>query len=1261
MGKFEKLTPANDYQLGIYEDAMNFVFDNKDILNIAVTGPYASGKSSMIKTYKEKHKKNFLHISLAHFEKNGNLKNSYAIDNNNPESKNNMEKENILEGKILNQLIHNIDPKEIPQTNFKIKRKITSKRIGAYTFIINIFLLLILYISLYNYWYITVSGLHDGILKEWLNISLNNKWLIFSGFICFVISCVIVWSLIKTNKFNNRIKKFKFQESEIEVFENKEESYFDKYLNEVLYLFENSKKDMIVFEDIDRYNSTKIFEKLREINTLVNSRSDTPIRFLYLLKDDMFDSKDRTKFFDFIIPIIPVIDSSNSYDKFIQYFESGGIYNLFDATFLSDISLYVDDMRLLKNIYNEFLIYHSRLEGGESEKEKIKLDNDKLLAIIVYKNIFPKDFSNLQLGQGFVYNIFASRENLINDELSKINKQIEILKKDNNEIKNEQLESIDELDALYVKLPHYNLRVGEKEINEFSNRADFINKIKNNEYMCKSSDGYYWRDYDLKSYFKALENNDEYKQKEGLIKSKYNNILEENIRKINKLNNKCRNIKSQYLHQIITRDNEKEVFSVKYRNEIGEETNFNEIKRSIYFPLIKYLIRNGYIDENYSDYMTYFYSNSLTYSDKNFVLSVTNRDAKDYAYKLIDCELILSKIRESDFLEEEVLNFDLFNYLLNNSEKYAVQLDNFLSIIKNQKSVDFITGFWKIEESSKSLLVKKLNSFWDNACNWIINEEKFGEHFIREYIQNTVQYSDEDNILSNNIEIKDNEKIITNYINNDDKFLNTNQISIDRLNEIFKILNVKMKSINFDESNKNLFMEVYKNRFFEIDFDNICTILDNIYKYKCKSDYILKNYTLIMSKDNEELAKYINDNMNTYIKVFVNGDPIKVFDYEEYALKIINNTDLDDTLREKYIKVLQTNIHSLERVNNKNLWGILLEKGIIDYNEKNILDYFFYSGKGLDNILITFINNFQNRIIFNSKNIREIYGENSTNNLFDKIIESNKISDDKYKEILESLKVNYNYFNIYGIVTNKVSILIKLNIIIMNLETLTFIRENYPDNLIEYIVLNIETYLKHMLSKNNFEYDEMIQLLETEIDDNDKINLIEYTDNKISIIDKNYSNKIKKYILENNFDYGDIEYLINNFNYEDDEIKEVIRILISDNIETILEKKIVIDYDKMLVILNDDKLDDETKCKLLISDINALNYEEVYECFKQLGRTEYLQIFNHQEVVDFQNTKINKLFLDALKFKEIINDYEEIVRDGNEFLAVDLESDISEK
>ncbi|EPG1784440.1 hypothetical protein I4A77_004879, partial [Enterobacter hormaechei] len=86
-----------------------------------------------------------------------------------------------------------------------------------------------------------------------------------------------------------------------------------------------------------------------------------------------------------------------------------------------------------------------------------ELDCNKMLAIIAYKNIFPRDFSELQLNQGMVYSIFSERDNLIIKEIKDIEKYISDRKKEIEVIKNEMLNSSQEVDAIYDKeLSKYN-------------------------------------------------------------------------------------------------------------------------------------------------------------------------------------------------------------------------------------------------------------------------------------------------------------------------------------------------------------------------------------------------------------------------------------------------------------------------------------------------------------------------------------------------------------------------------------------------------------------------------------------------------------------------------------------------------------------------------------------------------------------------------------------------------------------------------------
>lgn len=132
---------------------------------------------------------------------------------------------------------------------------------------------------------------------------------------------------------------------------------------------------------------------------------------MYLVKDEMFISKERTKFFDFIIPVIPAITASNSREKFSEILADLGCEEDFEGSFLQKISIYIDDLRLVTNICNEYVLYKNNLTGEESAN-KLKLSNEKLFAMIVYKNVFPKDFSELQVGSGFIHRFFKRKISL---------------------------------------------------------------------------------------------------------------------------------------------------------------------------------------------------------------------------------------------------------------------------------------------------------------------------------------------------------------------------------------------------------------------------------------------------------------------------------------------------------------------------------------------------------------------------------------------------------------------------------------------------------------------------------------------------------------------------------------------------------------------------------------------------------------------------------------------------------------------------------
>jgi predicted NACHT family NTPase len=67
---YESLLPnAKSDEKGYYSDSLKIALDTPRVNNIAITGPYGSGKSSFIETFKEQNLQwNYLPVSLATFK-----------------------------------------------------------------------------------------------------------------------------------------------------------------------------------------------------------------------------------------------------------------------------------------------------------------------------------------------------------------------------------------------------------------------------------------------------------------------------------------------------------------------------------------------------------------------------------------------------------------------------------------------------------------------------------------------------------------------------------------------------------------------------------------------------------------------------------------------------------------------------------------------------------------------------------------------------------------------------------------------------------------------------------------------------------------------------------------------------------------------------------------------------------------------------------------------------------------------------------------
>lgn len=1201
---FQKLTPINNADISVYEEAINFVFHNSDIKNVAISGPYSAGKSSVLESYKAKHTDHsFVHLSLAHFR---------TPEQESTEQESSV-KESILEGKILNQLIHQIPSEKIPQTNFRVKKDISVKYLIWVTLLTSLFIGSIAFLFSYQGTKAYIAGLPDNHVENILSILFDPFAPIIAALICVICSVAIIFLLIRAQKNKNIFRKISLQGNEIEIFEEQDDSYFDKYLNEVLYLFENVEADVVVFEDMDRFNASRIFERLREVNTLVNIHRKktkggnyTPLRFFYLLRDDIFTSKDRTKFFDYVIPIVPVVDSSNSYEQFLKHLKTGNLIDKFDQSFLQSLSLYVDDMRILKNIYNEFVVYIYRLNTTD-------LDWNKMLAMITYKNLFPRDFSDLQLAQGFIFTLFAQKYDLIEESLVLYQTQKQELLNRIDLAKKETLISIQELDDAYAAK----------------------NSRLPKAYGVLTSHG---------QKLKA-QNDIEWGTRKKAIQDLVEGKLPELEAQLAVLEHDIATIQAKSLKGLITRDNINSVFAINHTNEIGETNEFKEIKSSNYFDLLKFLIRNGYIDETYQNYMTYFYEDSISANDKIFLRRITDRRGAEYTYKLKEPNKVIESpvLRNVDFEQEETLNFDLLEcLLLQDSSKYNLYLKTLIEQIKKTRNFDFVSKYYDTNKAREQFVIK-LNELWPNFFSLALKKSILSTAQIRQYSIDTLYSSSDDILTAVNID-----HCLTEYISTCADYLNIEQPIVDKLISRFQLINVCFTIINYENSHKELFHAVYAHSLFTLTFSNIALMLKKEYGIQSDLDITHKNYTLVNSQDKSPLEKYISENISAYVEIVLANCNDKISDREDIAISLLNNIEVTSDKKEHYINVLSTVINDITLVTESNLWPIMLNRNIVAFSENNFTNYFLKYG--IDKILIKYLNSSSSLVDFSKTS--EKFGDEVADKLFEAVAICNGILTEKYEKILTDLNFIFDKLNAENINDDKFEVLIRTHILEMNPDMLKFVREKYPKHLYKFIKCNLDKYLV-LQTTEIFSLNEALELVTWGISDKQKTGLLSFASTPISIVGAQYSDAINAYILTHNLKEEDRNYLYSHYTRYGKSTQTVIATLAKEGTQEIISNTIALDDELLSILLQTDTITRDQKILLFTNAISSLNEDTCKKHLDEMELPDLKGIFakgggrRNYEKTD-EVTKI----LDALKSNRWIYEYRDDERNADKYIVV---------
>ena len=961
------LSPIDDFKRHKeYIIRLKNAIDQPNVFNIALTGSYGAGKSSILKTFKAYYPEyHYVNVSLASFVE-VNLSDG---DNTVKDKEDGFEEQ--LEYSILQQLFYHVKATNIPESRFgRIERTSHKKRILV---VVCILLFVVANLCLFCQEQVTKYFL---IPTEVLKSSF-----LFGLSICIFILgiCVILFQLILFIK-KISIKNLTLDKATLEFEEKKNVSIMNRYLDEILYLFQEKKYNVVIFEDIDRFENTHIFTKLRELNLILNQSEEIGRRivFLYALKDDIFaNAEERTKFFDFIVPVIPFVNVSTSGDLFRRKIADLHIPEAeVRSSFITDISAFVNDMRVLTNVVNEFDLYRNLLDK--------KLNKEKLLAMILYKNLYPTDFSLLHQNKGVVYETFISTA-LLKDEIKKDDwKRLEEIDLEIHAISEETLRSIEELRAVIVgKFLKLCPGLG-WEIYCDDNKTDISSLFSEENIQHILTGKIYFRDSRYRNSFiqpkvdeikSSLGESYNYSQRKHLIQLIADDKIED-----------LKDERKAFMDDISAMEKYTLVDIAKLGRNIFEHLNITKGQEKKY-EVLKYLLEKGYIDEKYFFYISIFQEGRLTPSDQEFLLSIKFNAPKEFDYKLQEIPSLIQNLSIVDYDHKGILNKDLLEFCLLHEDEYEYEIkcDAILKqMVVHEQYIDLLYKFMQ-EGDCVPTFIKRLVHIDKNVWKLLDMDKKHTNKDKDRVISTMFRYADINDIRTVNISYPFNT-----YINDNNNYFELfENIDQARVRKLLDLLDLNIQSLKDDSNGTDTYSYIYENNMYALTLDNIKVIFKHNELPVANLDSAI--YTSIEETELNELQGYVHQELPTFVENLMFA-PSNTNESSDSIVSLID----EDIQTSDIIKLIKHNVtlwDDCRGITDDNIVRTMFWENKIKMTIENVKNYCSCIGIwNIDNTLIAFMNLNEEKSMEEFTKLVEINDEHEIE-LLASVVQSDDIND----------------------------------------------------------------------------------------------------------------------------------------------------------------------------------------------------------------------------------------------------------------------------
>ena len=1025
------LSPNTDNRIDQYRynlvNELRNAIDSNNCNNIAITGVYGSGKSSIIQTYLAEMPAHFraskvLTLSLSNFLDQEPLKdegNTY---------------ENTIESKIFQHILFKANENRTAQTHYKKIANISGKK--AFIITMHLALAFLCFFIVFSPQLI-LSFKYINDLYGWVHSIGVYRWIhgvVYLGsiiYMLYVLTMCFIYII-------RRVKKIQIKGVEVENlkvnFDEKAKTPFNELLDEILYFFRAGGYEIVIFEDLDRiYNPDRLFLKLREINLLLNEsdyykRRGESIKFIYAIRDDLFQSEIRTKCFDYIIPVVPIVDKYNAGDYLIKHYGKT-IMQSINARNLGVIGMFVRGKRELSNIVNEYgMSYKAFIVDATS--------TTKLLALLVYKNAYPQDYAKAYQKEGCLYAIFNS-ENKERFYAPVIAELVEKEKEKTKDIQNslniihsfrsEIVKILQNDDVVRLVYRGVEYPIDDLVHNELLYGVFMDNKIES-YYDAANTKYAYDKDYTkiVSEAHPDIEDIDDFVNRH---EEEYQRLIQQK----SELHQEIERLKDQGICALLKAQDSKKALEIikDICAESYQEEKLSEVQQKLHAELILVFLKEEYIAEDYVSYMSLTYEGSLSENDYAYINSVLQDIILDKQPTINNVGAVIQRLRSDDFRKNSILNNAMLDYLLQTKDE--IHLKDVIDVVR--KNFRFIKDYAGVSRYRTSFLQRLFNR-WEGAVTAIINEnsELRNAMFLLyvECLPNDVELDDSEMEFMENMYAPISLNTPSGIISKFRRYLTRYKLKFNQLQEP-------------TERTQTIFTYVIENGYFAVTNENLQVIYGKEFKNAA--------FTQIYN-GNSKVLKYVHPDFNDIIS---NIPETSVHEDSETIVKLINDKEVDFEVLVDYINKQEAQI-DLRDVEEKYVEALILRTNIVRPIWENVDKAYVHVIAANDHYLAEYV---KRNIDALAPNICDTENADDIEKML--LLETDEFSNEEYRRIADCFKKQVGQAELEGIDVpdEHMQILIEKGKLLFDKDTYECIDMNYSTHILgAYVIANYKVFIE---------------------------------------------------------------------------------------------------------------------------------------------------------------------------------------------------------